>query len=160
MTSVLSTSCKFLGIPKKKAALLVTQMMSLCELDKHILLPSRCVSACSFMSDSATHGLQPTRLLCSWDFPSKNTGVGCHFLLQEIFPTQGQNPSLLHLLYCQAVSLPLHHLGSYIYTPQYIWHHKQSTALQVMSRADSIPHSFSHCPYLLNRLPSNCMQWP
>ena len=28
------------------------------------------------------HGLQPTRLLCLWDFPGKNTGVGCHFLLQ------------------------------------------------------------------------------
>ena len=30
------------------------------------------------------------------DFPGKNTGVGCHFLLQEIFPTQGLNPSLTH----------------------------------------------------------------
>ena len=29
------------------------------------------------------------RLLCQWDFPGKNTGVGCHFLLQGIFPTQG-----------------------------------------------------------------------
>ena len=35
------------------------------------------------MSDSQRlHGLQPTRLLHSWDFPGKNTGVGCHFLLQ------------------------------------------------------------------------------
>ena len=33
---------------------------------------------------------------------SSNTGVGCHFLLQGIFPTQGQNPCLLHLLHCQA----------------------------------------------------------
>ena len=40
--------------------------------------------------------LQPTRLLCPWDFPGKNTGVGCHLLLQEIFPTQGSNPHLLH----------------------------------------------------------------
>ena len=30
---------------------------------------------------SATHGLQPTRLLCPWDFPGKTTGVGCHCLL-------------------------------------------------------------------------------
>jgi len=30
------------------------------------------------------------------DFPGKNTGVGCHFLLQEIFPTQGLNPGLPH----------------------------------------------------------------
>ena len=29
------------------------------------------------------HGLQPTRLLCPWDFPGRRTGVGCHCLLQE-----------------------------------------------------------------------------
>ena len=29
------------------------------------------------------HGLEPTRLLCPWDSPGKNTGVGCHFLLQN-----------------------------------------------------------------------------
>ena len=34
--------------------------------------------------------LQPTRLLCPWDFPGKNTGVGCHFFLQVIFLTQGR----------------------------------------------------------------------
>ena len=28
------------------------------------------------------HRWQPTRLLCPWDFPGKNTGVGCHFLFQ------------------------------------------------------------------------------
>ena len=28
------------------------------------------------------HGLQPTRLLCPWDFPGKDTGMGCHFLLR------------------------------------------------------------------------------
>ena len=50
-----------------------------------------------------SHGLQPTRFLHPWDFPGKNTGVGCHFLLQEIFLTQGLNPGLLHCrqtLYC------------------------------------------------------------
>ena len=37
---------------------------------------------CSVMSDSwQSHGLQPTRLLCPWDFPGKSTGVGCHCLL-------------------------------------------------------------------------------
>ena len=35
-------------------------------------------------------------LLCPWDFPGKGTGVGCHFLLQRIFPTQGSNPCLPH----------------------------------------------------------------
>ena len=32
----------------------------------------------------------------SWNFPGKNTGVVCHFLLQGVFPTQGSNPCLLH----------------------------------------------------------------
>ena len=52
---------------------------------------------CSVVSDSLQpHGLLPTRFLCPWDFPGKNTGVGCHFFLQEIFPTQGLNPDLPH----------------------------------------------------------------
>ena len=45
-------------------------------------------------------------------FSSKNTGVGCHFLLQGIFPTQGLNPCLLRLLRRQVDSLPLGHLGN------------------------------------------------
>ena len=40
-------------------------------------------------------GLYPARLLCPWDFAGKNIGVGCHFLLQGIFPTQESNPHLL-----------------------------------------------------------------
>ena len=40
---------------------------------------------------------EPSRLLCPWDSPGKDTRVGCHFLLQGIFPTQGSNPPLLHL---------------------------------------------------------------
>ena len=61
------------------------------------------------MSDSLRpHELWPTRLLCPWDFPGKNTGAGCHFLfLQEIFPTQGASLCLLCLLHWQAGSLPL-----------------------------------------------------
>ena len=55
--------------------------------------------------------LTPTRLLCPWDFPGKNTGVGCLFLLQGIFLTQGSNPSLLRLLHWQGDSLPLEELG-------------------------------------------------
>ena len=55
------------------------------------------------------HGLQPARLLCPWDFPGENTGVGCRFLLSWNFPTQRWN---LHLLHGQADCLPLSHLGS------------------------------------------------
>ena len=65
----------------------------------------------SVISDSLQpHGLLPTRLLCPWDFPGKNTEVACHFLLQRIFPTQGSYPCLLCLLCLltwQAGSLPL-----------------------------------------------------
>ena len=46
------------------------------------------------------------------DFPGKNTGVGCHFLLQGIFPTQRSNPGLLYHLHWQANSLPLSHQRS------------------------------------------------
>ena len=42
------------------------------------------------------NGLQPATLLCPWDSLGKNTRVGCHALLQGIFPTQGLNLGLLH----------------------------------------------------------------
>ena len=53
------------------------------------------------------YGLWPARLLCPWGSPGKNTGVGCHPLLQGIFPTQGSNPCFLCLLHWQTGSLPL-----------------------------------------------------
>ena len=53
------------------------------------------------------HGLQPTRLLCPWNFPSRNTGVECHFILQGIFLTQGLKPYLFHLHHWQVDSLLL-----------------------------------------------------
>ena len=46
----------------------------------------------SVFDSSGPHGLSTTRFLCSWNSPSKNTGVGCHSLLQGIFPAQGSNP--------------------------------------------------------------------
>ena len=57
-------------------------------------------------------GLSPTRFLCPWDFPGTDTGVDSHFLLQGIVPTQGLN---LHLLHCQAGSLPLSHQGTVMF---------------------------------------------
>ena len=41
-------------------------------------------------------GLYSTKLLCPWDFPGKNTGVGGHFLFQGIFLTQGLSPCFLY----------------------------------------------------------------
>ena len=59
------------------------------------------LSSHSVVSDSLRpHGLQPTRLLCSWDF------LDCHFLLQGIFPTQGSKLCLFHW---QEYSLSLSH---------------------------------------------------
>ena len=59
------------------------------------------------MSDSLQpYGPQLTRFLCLWDYSGKNTEVGCHALLQGIFPTQGSNPRLFCLLHWQAGSLP------------------------------------------------------
>ena len=55
----------------------------------------RAVLSHSVVSDSLrSHGLQPARLLCLWNSPGKNTGVGCHILLQGISMTQGLNPDL------------------------------------------------------------------
>ena len=65
-------------------------------------------SVTSVMSGSLwRYGLYPTRLLCPWDSPDKNNGVGCHALLQGIFLNQGLNLCLLHLLHWQLCSLPL-----------------------------------------------------
>ena len=61
----------------------------------------------SVMSDS----LRP----CPWDFSGKNTGVGCHFLLQGIFLTQGLNLSLLCLLQCRWILYQLRYWESHIF---------------------------------------------
>ena len=55
-----------------------------------------CVSQAVISNSLQPHRLYPTRLLCAWNSPGKNTGAGCHFLFQQIFPTKGSNPGLLH----------------------------------------------------------------
>ena len=64
-------------------------------------------------SESVSHSVVPdilcdARLLCPWDFSGKNTGGGCHFLLQGIFPTRGWNLGLLH---CRHFLYRLSHRG-------------------------------------------------
>ena len=62
------------------------------------------VPNCLIVSESLQpYGLQPNRLLCAWNFPNKNTCVGCHFFLQGIFLIQGVNLQLLHLLHCREI---------------------------------------------------------
>ncbi|XDA79720.1 hypothetical protein R6Z07F_009729 [Ovis aries] len=75
------------------------------------------------MSDSLRpHGLQPTRLLCPWNSPGKNTGVDYHSLLQRNFPNQGPNPGLLHrrqVLYHLNYSYTVEHAESSL--PNWGW---------------------------------------
>ena len=70
----------------------------------------------SVVSDSATLWTVARQVPCPWDSPGKDTGVGCHALLQGIFLTQGLNPRLLRLLQWQAGSLPAapHQLVCYV----------------------------------------------
>ena len=64
-------------------------------------------SVSSVLSDFLwPHGLLSTRVLCSWNFPGKNSGMDCHFLLQGIFLTQGLNLGLLH---CRQILYHLSH---------------------------------------------------
>ena len=53
-------------------------------LTMHRKVPKTRLCVCSAVSDSLQpHGLWPARILCPWDFPSKNTRADCHFLLQQ-----------------------------------------------------------------------------
>ena len=67
----------------------------------------------SVVSDSLRpHGLERSRLLCLWDSPAKNTGEGCHSLLQGTLLTQGSSLGLLH---CRQILYHLSHQGSPIF---------------------------------------------
>ena len=91
------------------------------------------VLSCSAVSNSLRPH-EPTRLICPCNFSVKNTGVGCHFLRQRTFLTQGLNPSLLHLLHWQADSLPLAPPGKHVwYIHIYIFSFFKNLASEKMS---------------------------
>ena len=75
------------------------------------LLPCVVLSCFNHVQLCATLWTVLAKLLCPWDSPGRNTRVGCHALLQGIFPTQQSNPGLSCLLHCQAGSLSLAPLG-------------------------------------------------
>ena len=78
------------------------------ELVEHLPVPESVI--CSVLSNSLwPHGLEPTRLLCPWDFPGKNTGVSIHSLLHAGLPDPGIKPGSPTL---QADSLPSEPPGS------------------------------------------------
>ena len=63
-----------------------------------VLVTQLCLTLCN--------PIDLARLLCAWNSPGKNTGVGCHSLLQGIFPTQGSNLGFLH---CRHILYHLSH---------------------------------------------------
>ena len=86
------------------------------------------------------HGLQPTRLLCPWDFAGKDTGLGCHFLLQGIFPTQGSNPGLL-------------------YYRQVLYHLKHQVRVAIDNYSGSqFSEAGKNFPWYLNRKSMRCLK--
>ena len=80
----------------------------ICELRMCMLVPNH-LSHVRLFATLWTITLQAPLSMGS---PGKNPGVCCRALLQGIFPTQGSNLQLLHLLHWQVDSLPLSHLGS------------------------------------------------
>ena len=81
--------------------------MACIQLDHNIKLLFSDLSCVQLFSDPMDYS--PPSPFCPWDFPGKNTKVGCHFLLQGIFLTQESN---LCLLLWQVDSLPLSHVES------------------------------------------------
>ena len=85
----------------------VTALFIGCEsVSRSVVSHSKDAKAWNFCGGSV--GPSPSRFLCPWNFPVKNTSVGCHFLLQGIFLTQGWNPCLdpgMELLHWQVDSL-------------------------------------------------------
>ena len=76
------------------------------------------VLSCSAMSDSLwSQGLLPISLLCPWNSPDKNTGMGCQSFIQGIFPTQGSNPGLWH---CRQILYRLSHKQSLLFCLSYL----------------------------------------
>ena len=61
---------------------------------------------------SLPHGWQPARLLCPWDSPGKNAGVGCHAPLYWIHPIQRPNQGILSLLHRGQLLYHLSHQGN------------------------------------------------
>ena len=76
-------------------------------------------------------GLQPARLLSTWNSADKNTGVGCHSLLQGIFPTQGLNSGL------QLYSQILYHCATWEAPTQVIIYLTRTTGGNIVSMTEN-----------------------
>ena len=97
--------------------------------------------SCPTLCDHVDY-IQPTRFLCPWNSPGKNTGVGCHSLLQGILTTQESNLSLPH---CRQIFLPTEPPGtSHPPPPQKnpLKNQMQNTRLCVLSHNLFLFHSW------------------
>ena len=105
-----------------------------------------CLTLCDLMDC-----MQPARLLCSWNSPGKNTGVGSHSsILLGIFPTQGifsrgssqprdETPGLLH---CRQILYCLSHQGSPVYPYIHVYIHH----LHKVEEGSLWVSLYIHCP--------------
>jgi len=102
--------------------------------------------------------LQPARFLCPWNSPRKNTGVGCHSLLQGIFPTQGSNPGLQH---CRQILYHLSHQESPLLPHSFVSSVKFTNQLQEGIRGQTHwNHTHRKLVNLITLGPQPCLiQW-
>ena len=95
-----------------------------------------------FLRQECWRGLLCPPLIRPWDFPGKNTGVGCCFLLQGIFPIQGLNPGLPH---CRQMLYHLSHQRSPPHRSLGSFKHIQHIKKQTHHFANKGPCSQSYC---------------
>ena len=108
----------------------------LMKLSLHLSL--LCWVSHSVMSNSLwPRGLETSRLLCLWNSLGKNTGVGCHALLQGIFPTLRSNSGPLH---CTQILCHLSHQGSPVRSSKGLgyWDHSKFTSSICVSCLESV----------------------
>ena len=121
MVQILRFSCRGLGagpVPDRGTKLLHAMWRShKINQDCGTGGPLVLVSACSVVSDSVSPWTGAHEVPLSVGFPRQEYWMGCHFLLQKIFLTEGSSPSLSHLPHRQADSSPLRCLGSW-FTPK------------------------------------------
>ena len=98
------------------------------------------------------HGLQPSRLLSQWNFPGKNTGAGCHFLLQGVFLTQGSNPHRLCLLHWKQI---LYHFATWEEAPCFVVSLFSCSVVSDSLQPHGLQHSRLPCSSLSPRGCSN-----
>ena len=92
----------------------------------------------------------PTRLLCPWDFGCKNTGVGCHFLFQGIFPTRNPHICMYVCIYiytCIYIYIYIHtHTHTHTYSQRSSW---GRSSLEMMGQHEKCITVFSFFPVVL-----------